>query len=121
MSSKDCNFCLKISSPHHTHEKTKIFQIREQNMLQSLRYHPNYKITQLETPPRHVKKDLHIYEESKTNYLHPLYRHLYMVALNNIHSMVASYHMIVVLGDLLMPLQKRKKICCGKQEYYLHN
>ena len=77
--------------------------------------HPNYNITQLETPPRHVRKDLRIYEEGISDYVHdPLDRRSYMAALNDNHrdatnSAVASYRMNVVLGGRPPPIAEDEK------------
>ncbi|KAM7349824.1 uncharacterized protein ACRADG_008603 isoform 1-T6 [Cochliomyia hominivorax] len=104
--------CLQMSSIHHLHEETKILPIREHNEMLSKQFllgchrrdHPNFNITQLELPPRHVRKDIRIHEYSIQRYMQdPLDQNSYMTALNDIHSdasnsAVSSYRMNVVLG-----------------------
>ncbi|KAI8126624.1 hypothetical protein CVS40_3402 [Lucilia cuprina] len=74
------------------------------------RSHPNFYITQLDTPPRHVRKDLRMYEEHICRYVrHPLDQSSYSAALNDIHrdainSAVAGCRMNFVLGGRPPPI-----------------
>ncbi|KAI8122763.1 putative transcriptional regulatory protein [Lucilia cuprina] len=86
--------CMQITSEHHLHEETKVLPVKEHNVMLTKQFllgchrdgSSNFNITQLDAPPRHVRKDLRVYEESiRSSSQNPLDRTSYTAALNDIH------------------------------------
>ena len=120
---KDRHSCLQITSPNHLHEETKVLPVKEHNVMLTKQFllwchrreHPNFNITQLDPPPRHVRHDLRKYVESILRYVQdPLDRNSYLTALNDIHrdaidSAVAGYRLNVFLGGRPPPIADNEK------------
>ncbi|KAI8117189.1 hypothetical protein CVS40_10885 [Lucilia cuprina] len=120
--------CMQITSQYYLHEETKVLPVKKHNVMLTRQFllgchrrsHPNFNITQLHAPPRHVRKELRIYEESIRSYVqYPLDRTSFTAALNDIHrdainTAVSGYRMNVVLGG--RPTQS-----CGQGPHDTHH
>lgn len=115
--------CVKMSSIQHLHEETKVLTVKEHSQMLTKQFllgchrrgHPNHHLTELDPPPRHVRKDLRIFEGAVQGYVRdPMNETSYRAGLNDIHrdtvnDATNSYQVNVVLGGRPPPIAEEER------------
>ena len=115
----------------HLHEEAKVLPVREHNMMLCKQYllgcyrrsHPSFQLMDRQTPPRHVRKDLHDLEREVQRYKRePLDQSAYRAGSRDIHSdtvaqVVNNYRMNVLIGAHPLQWQQKKRTFPERPEW----
>ncbi|XP_037819861.1 uncharacterized protein LOC119609216 [Lucilia sericata] len=115
--------CIQMTCEEHLHDETKMLSVKEHNIMLSKQFllgchrrgHPNHHLTELEPPPRHVRKDLRMYESDIQEHLDDIEdESSYRTALNTIHQQavedsINSHRDSIILGGRPPPVANEER------------